>query len=101
MKYAVIAATLFISGTVQAQTLIDEPKGVDATLAKQIAADVADQFTDPLTTQLRRIQPLSTHQGVICGEVNTKNLYGGYVGFKPFRYIVDQRKVYLVNTGCE
>lgn len=101
MIYRCLLAIFLMTGSASAQSIIDEPKEVDATLAKQIAVDVADQFTDPLTTQLRRIHPLSTHEGVICGEVNTKNLYGGYVGFKPFRYIVDQRKVYLVNTGCE
>lgn len=101
MIYRCLLAMSLMTGSASAQSIVDEPKEVDATLAKQIASDVADQFTDPLTTQLRRIQPLSTHEGVICGEVNTKNLYGGYVGFKPFRYIVAQRKVYLVNTGCE
>lgn len=101
MLYRCLFAILLMAGSASAQNIIDEPKGIDASLAKQIATDVADQFTDPLSTQLRRIQPLSTHEGVICGEVNTKNLYGGYVGFKPFRYIVDQRKVYVVNTGCE
>lgn len=101
MIYRLLIAAILMTGSASAQTIIDEPKNVDQTLAKQITADVSDQFTDPVTTQFRRIRPLASREGIVCGEVNTKNLYGGYVGFKPFRYIVDNRKVYLVNTGCE
>ncbi len=101
MKYAVIAATLFISGTVQAQTLIDEPQGMDRSAANQIVSAVADHFADPVATQIRRLRPSEKYEGTICGEVNTKNQYGGYVGFKPFRYLPHTGRTYFVNTGCE
>ncbi len=101
MKYAVIAATLIISGTVQAQTLIDEPQGVEQSMANQIVSAVADHFADPVATQIRRLRPSEKYEGTICGEVNTKNQYGGYVGFKPFRYLPQTGRAYFVNTGCE
>ncbi len=96
-----LAAIFLMTASASAQVIVDKPKGADDNLAKQIASDVADQFTDPVSTQIRRIRPSEDYEGSFCGEVNTKNQYGGYVGFKPFRYIVDRRKVYLVNSGCE
>ena len=101
MKYAVIAATLMFSGTALAQTLIDDPISVGKELADKIVVDVSDQFTDPVSTQLRRLRPSERYEGTICGEVNTKNQYGGYVGFKPFRYLPDTGRIYFANTGCE
>lgn len=100
MKYVVIAATLLFSGTALAQTLIDDPQDVDKALADRIVVAVADNFTDPVATQIRRLRPSDTHKGTICGEVNTKNQYGGYVGFAPFRYLPDTGRIYFVNTGC-
>lgn len=96
-----IAVIFLMTASASAQVIVDEPKDVDAKLAEQIASDVADLFTDPVSTQIRRIRPSEEHEGSFCGEVNTKNQFGGYVGFKPFRYIVDRRKVYLANSGCE
>ncbi len=50
----------------------------------RIRAHVAAQFRDPVSTQFRndRIAKL----GPLCGEVNSKNGNGGYVGFSRFIY---------------
>ena len=42
---------------------------------------VAPSLFDPSSAQFRH---LSTRDGVLCGEVNAKNRYGAYVGFRPF-----------------
>ncbi len=46
---------------------------------------VADGMKDPSSAQFRNVRLVSYLDGqVICGEVNAKNSYGGYVGFSPF-----------------
>lgn len=46
---------------------------------------VAESLKDPSSAQFRNVR-LANYMGgkVICGEVNAKNSYGGYVGFTRF-----------------
>lgn len=58
--------------------------GEDAAIEKAKSV-VADSLRDPASAQFRNVRVVSFGQGsVICGEVNGKNAYGGYVGFVPF-----------------
>lgn len=98
IKYACI--TLLITTlSAHAQVVVDEsmPFMEQAVVKKAITA-VADEFPDPIATQFRhlKLQP----DGSICGQVNTKNLQGAYVGFKPFKFIPERHKVYLENAAC-
>lgn len=46
---------------------------------------LADGMKDPSSVQFRNVRLVNYLDGqVICGEVNAKNSYGGYVGFSPF-----------------
>ncbi|MFD2650557.1 hypothetical protein [Brucella rhizosphaerae] len=99
-KLLLISAAL-MSSSAYSQTIVDKVSDLDAALANQIAADVSENFSDPLSTQIRRLKKSTTHDDSICGQVNTKNQYGGYIGFKSFRYITDRRRIYFDNTGCD
>ncbi|TWG93604.1 hypothetical protein L599_001200000640 [Luteimonas sp. J16] len=56
----------------------------EAAIAEAKSA-VERQLRDPGSAQYRDVFVRPGKQGVIvCGEVNAKNAYGGYVGFKPF-----------------
>jgi hypothetical protein len=48
---------------------------------------VADQTRDPEAARFRRTfvvrNPLEDNDA-LCGEMNAKNAYGGYVGYQPF-----------------
>jgi len=44
---------------------------------------VANQTNDPFAVQFRSMVG-SEKAGMVCGEVNSKNAMGGYVGFKQF-----------------
>lgn len=46
---------------------------------------VAEQLTDPSSAQFRN--EWSKKDGWVCGEVNSKNAMGGYVGFKRYTVI--------------
>lgn len=90
---------------------------------KAYLAVLLDQLRDPGSAQIRDLRFVNGKGGeTLCGEVNAKNAYGGYVGFKPFavterqmdntpsRVIVPQEsddwlikssdEIRLVNAGC-
>lgn len=65
----------------------------------------ADLF-DPGSAKFRAIKPshLTDHAPfVICGQVNAKNRFGGYVGFKRFVYKEDLQQTWVesVDDGFE
>jgi hypothetical protein len=63
--------------------------GSDPLLARAKAA-VADQLKDPRSAQFRGVVSKIdsyTHLRVVCGEINGKNAYGGYVGFQKFAFV--------------
>ena len=46
---------------------------------------VADRMLDPKTAEFRNLRAYVDEKNeVLCGEVNGKNLYGAYTGFKYF-----------------
>ena len=49
-------------------------------------AGIASQLKDPSSAQFRGMKARRTDKGavVVCGEVNAKNGFGGYIGFTPF-----------------
>lgn len=64
--------------------------------AKRTAqAKVADQMRDPASAQFRAVKVRKS--GAVCGEVNAKNGYGGYVGFREF--VVTPTGEVLVDPG--
>jgi hypothetical protein len=67
-----------------AQSVVDGSGGdLPDSVRQEIFELVTDDFRDPLSSQFRRLQH-GDKRNVYCGEVNTRNLYGAYVGFKPF-----------------
>jgi hypothetical protein len=76
----------------------------DAAIIEPIKQEVADTLRDPSSAQFRRLFvrrldiKADAAKGrtqwsftVVCGEVNGKNGYGGYDGFKPFYRPVHER----------
>lgn len=49
---------------------------------------IKNQMKDPDSTNFKSVREITNSQGgrFVCGEVNSKNSYGGYVGFKTFAY---------------
>lgn len=61
-----------------------------------LRARINDQLKDPVSTQFRNER--ITKAGWMCGELNSRNGNGGYVGFK--RYITNgSQENYLEGTG--
>ena len=80
---------------------LTRPKVLEA----KAKAAVTERMIDPKSTEFRNVKvhmnvTSRTFYGadnasgppvidVVCGEVNSKNKFGGYVGFKPFRWAND------------
>lgn len=50
--------------------------------------EIKNQMKDPESTKFKGVREATNSQGesFVCGEVNSKNSYGGYVGFKSFAF---------------
>src|SRR5690606_29384101 len=82
--------------------------------AAELAPDQKDAITrdlaDPLAAQFRNVRQSNRHDFVVCGEMNAKNQYGGYVGFRKFwmdtdlnEYEIEPSTGYLLSAasaGC-
>lgn len=78
MKLTLIAALLAFSSIAQAQS-------EDAVLFDDAKAVVSAGFKDPSSAQFRNLRTVELTSAIaVCGEVNAKNSYGGYVGFVQF-----------------
>lgn len=63
----------------------DKIPGTQANLEAQVQEALAGELVDPSSAQLRNVRVVEP-LGTICGEVNSKNRMGGYVGYRPFAY---------------
>lgn len=85
LGYVCIVVALFLGvNTVLAQKSPESKKGGDAeqARAKQLLEPVKELLNDPFSAKFRRLG--LSDQGYLCGEVNAKNLSGGYAGWKVF-----------------
>jgi len=61
-----------------------------AQLIQQAKEAVSHDLNDPESAQFRDVVVCSADQTVVRGEVNAKNLFGAYIGFKPFYFADNQ-----------
>lgn len=62
-------------------------KGKDAKFIADAKNVVAEAFRDPDSVKFRNVglyQKEDSDERYVCGQVNAKNLYGAYVGYKLF-----------------
>lgn len=78
-------------------------------LMNQTKQNVKDMLKDPESAQFRNVKIAVNTVGEksVCGQVNAKNSYGGYTGFKSFYAKINDKIVYLEDdtnyrmAGCE
>jgi len=71
--------------TASVPTTADERMSIDEKTMMRMKEEVAKDFLDPDSARFRGVVP-TEKGGVLCGFVNAKNRFGGYVGFRPFAY---------------
>ena len=80
--------------------VVSLPAGADSALERAAMDAVAYGLRDPGSARFRNIRtvtyptPAGRVASYVCGEVNGKNVYGGYVGFR--RFYVGEMKGQLV-----
>lgn len=86
---ALVGIGLF-SAQAEAQTVIDgSEQGIEPKILTSMLETISESFRDPSSTQVRNIR-LTSQTGGYCGEVNTKNGFGAYAGFTPFRFVAER-----------
>lgn len=75
-------AGLLLSAALTSPAYADSSSALNLAKIAAIQKEVADKLNDPESARFRNLQ--ATEAGIVCGYVNAKNRFGGYVGFKPF-----------------
>jgi len=88
MKALITAVSVALATPALAQTIVDG-SGADMPepMRRAMMEKVTHDLKDPMSAQFRGIRPGKPAKGNAvswCGEVNAKNSYGAYVGFKKF-----------------
>jgi len=82
--FACLAAVLAVPASAQSVT-DDSARRIDPETLKTAMKAVSDEMRDPGSTLFRNL--FSVRKGeIICGEVNSKNGFGAYVGYMAFSY---------------
>lgn len=69
--------------------------GTEEQVIEKAKTTVSNGLRDPGSAQFRNVRVVPYQIGkVVCGEVNGKNAYGGYVGFTAFVSGVNQSSMY-------
>ncbi|WP_454917307.1 hypothetical protein [Xanthobacter sediminis] len=81
--------------------------GVSACLLISSSVNSADEFEIAKTVVSERLKDpesarfadlsLSPDGKIVCGKVNAKNAFSGYVGPQRFRYFIEDRKAVIVD----
>lgn len=71
----------------------------DQVLIEAAKKTVVNKFKDPESAQFRNLSVRDQGKSrAVCGEVNAKNSYGGYVGFKKF-YVLGDSPNAVIKSG--
>ncbi len=87
MERILVAGLLLVAASAHA----DDQQQIE--LAKQIAVH---DLKDPDSAQFRDLVARNTGKDyAVCGEINAKNSYGGYVGYRQFYVLVGAKSVVI------
>lgn len=79
--FPIRAAAVGAAAAAVALTGCGGPSSDDAEKIEQVKSAVLEQLKDPESAQFSNVRVVG---GLVCGEVNAKNSFGGYVGKRKF-----------------
>lgn len=90
-----LALTGLVAACVPTTPVPVQPVQLTRSQTETVKSQVVYDFKDPATAQFRNIQAFRVQNGdiAVCGEVNGKNSFGAYIGYKPFYIRVDGQEV--------
>lgn len=79
---------IFLLACLGTITTFTSAKNNESAFAKEAMTVIKNQMKDPDSAQFRNLREIknTANLAVVCGEINAKNSYGGYVGYTPFSY---------------
>lgn len=91
LRMILISLSVWATGASAQATIDGSEMGLDPETIKNLISVVTKDLLDPTAAQFRGLQHPSGQytlhpERTICGFVNGKNAFGGYVGFRPFTY---------------
>lgn len=94
-RFAILGACLIYAGQASSYEVIDDSQNTFSQDDINKIANLLDvDLRDPKSLQLRKLK-LNSTETVICGEMNAKNGFGGYVGYVPFLHVLGTENVSL------
>lgn len=75
----------------------EQASDLQVALLERAKEVVARDLKDPSSAQFRNLRTSTVLPGYVCGEMNAKNSFGGYVGFISFYYKDSDGKVLLLD----
>jgi hypothetical protein len=81
-----VVSALLLAACVPTTPMAVKPVSPNSTIVAQAKSLVTYDLIDPTSPLFRNIRTYQIANGdyAVCGEVNGKNRFGGYVGFTPF-----------------
>jgi len=104
-RYPLITLFIFIAGVFSAEGGDKyAPYELNEIIIDGVYAGVRDQLKDPDSAKFSDLKASITDNNAVsvCGFVNAKNSYGGYVGKQPFIGITfgdNKEKFYMIGMG--
>lgn len=86
---AISCAAVFIMAVVAVTNAKEAERPATRAELAHFTETVKDRARDPDSVKVRNVQYVAEHSKngyitrIFCGEVNAKNAYGGYTGFRP------------------
>ena len=94
MRVALVTALIsasFLANCVSSSVVSEQPSTLTRSQINQVQETVKYGLIDPDSASFRNVRAIDmkladgTTYKSVCGEVNSKNRMGGYVGFTPFK----------------
>ena len=92
-----IEAEAAAASAVAARAADLERRRVDEALILQMQTNTTQYLKDPSSAQFQNVK-LNTPRTALCGQLNSKNGFGGYVGFRDF--IATEAELFVKPEGC-
>lgn len=95
MRRTILTTLLLSTAAAWAAAPSKQTKDLDAAKVTAAKVFVANGLKDPDSAKFRNVK---VKWGNVCGEVNAKNSYGGYVGYRRF-YAIDGTDLHMEGSN--
>lgn len=103
LKVLLSISTLSIAsaGAAHSQVVVDDSSSkIESAELEALVKSAPEFLKDPASAQFSKLRKDPDNADYICGQVNAKNGFGGYVGTRYFRYGLKNGMLIMTETEC-